>query len=191
MKDCRKSGTCHLSKKMRFVEGGYLLYLQRHTYVCTQTQKKGKRKKKGTIIRRRPPLVCPARSPKKRKKSASEEDTYEPSRLVIHDGVMLPPTIPLPGHHLLLHPSQRLLLRWTANFRHARTGFTIPDRRGSQAPSPWAPQHQRPPHRLSRLLRPLGRRRSSRRWCRRRRPESKKEKIAVSRLGSEHAELLL
>lgn len=90
---------------MRFVEGGYLLYLQRHTYVCTQTQKKGKRKKKGTIIRRRPPLVCPARSPKKRKKSASEEDTYEPSRLFIHDGVMLPPTIPLPEHHLLLHPS--------------------------------------------------------------------------------------
>lgn len=173
---------------MRFVEGGYLLYLQRHTYVCTQTQKKrekkGKRKKKGAIIRRGHPWSV-QQGHQRKEKSASEEDTYEPSRLVIHDGVMLPPTIPLPGHHLLLHPSQRLLLRWTANFRHARTGFTIPDRRGSQAPSPWAPQHQRPPHRLSRLRHPLGRRKSSRRWCRRRRPESKRKKIAVSRLVSQ------
>ena len=194
MRHCRKSGTCYLSEKMRFVEGGYLLYLQRHTIcVCvTQTQKeKGKTKEKGNHYETRATPCSVQQGHQRKEKSASEEDTYEPSRLVIHDGVMLPPTIPLPGHHLLLHPSQRLLLRWTANFRHARTGFTIPDRRGSQAPSPWAPQHQRPPHRLSRLRHPLGRRKSSRRWCRRRRPESKKEKTAVSRLGSEHAELLL
>ena len=168
---------------MRFVEGGYLLYLQRHTYVCTQTQKKGKRKKKGTIIRQEPPLVCPARSPKRRKKAPVKKIPTNRHACSYTTGDAANDT----ATRRPAAPS--IQIRWTVNFRHARTGFTIPDRRGSQAPSPWAPQHQRPPHRLSRLRHPLGRRKSSRRWCRRRRPESRRKKIAVSRLVSQQGRM--
>jgi hypothetical protein len=72
---------------MRFVEGGYVFALSSTPYICVYPDsEKGKTKEKGNHYKTRATPGLSSKVTKEKKKSASEEDTYEPPCLFIHDG---------------------------------------------------------------------------------------------------------